>query len=203
MYRMLIKGLYRHPFANRLFRRLDGFLQMADHIEWAYSVAGLNQIIETGTARVAGNWEGDGQSTLIWDYFASILGELKVTSIDLDPRAARIAKDQVTNRVEFIVGDSVEVLSKMSKEKLNKTCLLYLDSYDWSPELQAESSGHHLKELMAVYEHLPGGCLIVVDDCHSPTQGKHTEVKRFFEGLGIPPQFVGYQSGWTKPLIRG
>ena len=197
MHYLLPHRLKQHENFERLGRRKDGFYHIARHVEFVYANKGLNQIIETGTARQFNNWEGDGQSTLIWDFFMSILS-VRAISIDIDGAAISLAKSQVINPVEFIVGDSVNALTYIPDSTLNKTALLYLDSFDWSPETHEQSSKHHLKELMVVWNRLPEGCLIVVDDCHSDTQGKHIAVKEFFNSMGVPPLFVGYQTGWVK-----
>jgi hypothetical protein len=157
-------------------------------------------IIETGTARIEGNWHGDGQSTLVWDWFAQN-NSAAVLSIDLVQESVDIAKRQVTH-VECVQGDSIQTLNKWASEMpglIASTRLLYLDSFDWSPELQLESAGHHLCELTTVWAKLPSGCLIMVDDRHSPTQGKHVMVDGFMRALGVKPLFAEYQIGWIKP----
>ena len=194
---MLQGKLRTHPNFERLQHRKEGFEIMAAHVEREYS-RGRDIIIETGTARQFNNWEGDGQSTLIWDFFTRILTSLAVLSIDINDEAVFNASIQVSNKVKFCIGDSLKVLPELSDSVLARTSLLYLDSFDWTPELQEASSEHHLKELLAVWERLPIGTLVVVDDCHSKTQGKHTAVAAFFVQQNIQPLFVGYQTGWIK-----
>lgn len=156
-------------------------------------------IVETGTARVEGCWEGHGQSTLIWDWLAEKLSpRLGVISIDLVQEHIQIAQSQVS-RVTFIRGDSVQMLSGLSQNLIEKTALLYLDSFDWTPELAFESAAHPLCELTTVWAHLPSGCLVVVDDRHSAHQGKHVMVDGFMRKMGIEPLFAEYQIGWIKP----
>lgn len=185
------------PWASALNYRKETFAFMADHVE-KMAAQGLNQIIETGTARTPGNWAGDGQSTLIWDWLASEVEGAKVTSIDISQQAVDNAREQ-TNSVKYVVGDSIEKLGAQATKTVSKVALLYLDSldFDWGqPNVAAE---HSLKELLAVWDRLPSGCLIVVDDCHSPYRGKQTAIASFMANQGISPAFSGFQTGWIKP----
>lgn len=185
------------PWANALVYRRDTFALMIEHFEKAAAL-GLIQIIETGTARARGNWSGDGQSTLIWDWLAGEIDGAKVLSIDMNPAAVELAKEQTKN-VKFLVGDSIEKLSSQKSTVLSKVGLLYLDSLDFDWGAGHVSAQHHLGELLAVWESIPSGCLIAVDDCHSPYQGKHTAVAAFMAEKKIIPAFSGYQMGWIKP----
>jgi hypothetical protein len=184
---------------NRLGKREINMRKMVEHYT-KMSQLGLNQIIETGTSRIKDNWEGDGQSTLIWDFATSVTGG-SVVSIDMCQEAVNIAKSQTSGRVEFICEDSVLALSKIFPDVLQKTSLLYLDSFDWSLELHEASSQHHLDELNKVWDMLPAGVLIVVDDCHNDREGKHVKVQQFMEERFISPFFTGYQVGWLKPKL--
>lgn len=65
------------------------------------------------------------------------------------------------------------------------------------PEL--DSAFHHFAELATVWRLLPSDCLIMVDDRHSETSGKHFMVQFFMEKLGIEPVYKGHQIGWLKP----
>ena len=118
-------------------------------------------------------------------------------SIDIDPAHVEVAKSQVKH-VRFAVGDSVATLAALPDEALRRVGLVYLDSYDWRAERQFESAFHHLAELGSIWAKLPKGCMIVVDDCHSPYVGKHVMVHHFMKKIGIEPSFVGYQVGWVK-----
>ncbi len=195
-------GSIAQEFLNEAFYpslrdRGPTFARMIHHLEEQTNHTHLSQIIETGTARIQGNWGGDGQSTLIWDWVAQRL-PLAVTSIDISEQGVAVAESQVQH-VKFIVGDSVQTLATFSPEELARVGLLYLDSYDWTPETSLESSFHHMAELAAVWAHLSSGCMVAVDDCHSQFQGKHLLVYMFMEKMGIKPAFVGYQVGWIKP----
>lgn len=177
--------------------RAETMLQMIAHVERA-AKAGLTQIIETGTARKKHNWNGDGQSTLVWDWLAKEIKGLKVLSIDISEQAVFEAQEQTT-KVDFHIGDSITHLESLSAEILSKVGLLYLDSMDYYPGQRSESELHHLKELNTVWDKLPSGCLIVIDDCKGIEEGKHVEVAKFMKKENIEQAFIGYQTGWRKP----
>lgn len=179
--------------AARLGKRLPSFELMVRHLK---SNPG-GYIIETGTARGPESWEGDGQSTLIWDAMVNVSMQQPI-SIDIHQGAVDNASQQ-TRYVQYICGDSVKTLASFSADTLKKCRLLYLDSFDWSPALNMESAFHHLAELATVYASLSSGCMIVVDDRHDDHLGKHHQVEYFFKKLGLEPIFVGYQIGWIKP----
>lgn len=185
------------PWADLLAHRKATTLLMLEHFK-AVATLGLNQIIETGTARMRDNWQGDGQSTLVWDWAAGEIKGSKVLSIDLDPKAVEVAREQ-TKHVRYVVGDSIQVLSELGSDVLSKVGLLYLDSLDFDWSSGDASARHHLAELATVWERLPSGCMIIVDDRHSPSQGKHTAIATFMSEKKIEALFVEYQVGWIKP----
>lgn len=183
-----------HPQFHRLGPRQDGFLKAFEHI--SYFKSGL--IIETGSMRIEDNWEGDGQSTLLWDWLARKAPTIGVLSIDIDPLVTSFGTSKAPN-VTFHNADSVQTLSEIPKETADHIILLYLDSFNWSPELHLDSSFHHLCELAAIYANLPSGCMIMVDDRHTERMGKHFMVEMFFGKLGVDPVYKGYQIAWIKP----
>ena len=77
----LAEKFLSQPWAYALSYRRDTFLKMVEHFE-TVAALGLTQIIETGTARTRGNWQGDGQSTLIWDWLVGEVDGAKALSID-------------------------------------------------------------------------------------------------------------------------
>lgn len=179
-------------FAKLAARRFT-FYKMVEHL--AKCETGF--IIETGTAWDKDNWDGQGQSTLIWDWVCKQLGH-KCISIDLNPGASETAKTQTSN-VDFMVCDSVAALADMVEDRISSCRLLYLDSFDWSPEANLDSAFHHMAELATVWAKLSPGTMIVVDDRHGDMKGKHFMVELFMEKLGIKPVFKEYQIGWIKP----
>ncbi len=153
-------------------------------------------IIETGTARTAENWAGDGQSTLVWDYLSAVTGGFGY-SVDSDIGACAVARRQV-RATRVVCDDSIHFLGSIQLFARSAD-LLYLDSFDWSHHRQAESCLHHAGELATVWNELPSGCLIAVDDCLSPTEGKHLLVREFFRLQGIAPLVESYVHVWRKP----
>lgn len=187
------------PWASRLARRKDNFLRMLLHFESFYSYTSVEKpiIVETGTAHDEDNFEGQGQSTLIFDWFASTRHEPPpVISIDLRPQASEIAS-KYTTFVNYMVGDSIHALDSL-REVHKDIGLLYLDSYDWSPELNLESAWHHMAELTTVWSSLPAGCMVVVDDRHGDMKGKHWMVEAFMQKVGAEVAFKNHQVGWVK-----
>lgn len=163
------------------------------------------QIIETGSAWDKDNWEGQGQSTLIWNWLLDKTAcepyFMRALSIDITPTSTENAKQQA-KRVDFVCADSVKTLNNLHTthpDALPFCGLLYLDSYDWSEEMNLESSFHHMAELATCWESLPSGCMIVVDDRHGEMAGKHWLVDAFMKKLGITPVFKNHQIGWIKP----
>lgn len=193
---MLKEKFSQQEWFHQLSGRRETFSQMVEYVEKSLPL-GLDQIIETGTARSKGNWSGDGQSTLIWDWLTSHLKGLKVISIDSNVEAIEMAKSQTKN-VDFHLGDSVKCLKAIDPKILSRVSLLYLDSMDWSYEANEESAKHHLKELQSVWERLSAGCMIVVDDVHGAEYGKHVAVAEFMKKKRIKTHFSDYQIAWIK-----
>lgn len=188
----IVKAFLESEFRKLLKHREFGFLQIMRHLdEFPKRI-----IIETGTARIQGNWEGDGQSTLVFNWLAGFT-DYTPYSIDISATAIAIAKSQC-KFVSFCEYDSVSFLSKLGHDFLKDVGLLYLDSMDWSPERDFESAFHHFCELASVWRLLPTGCLIVVDDCHGDFVGKHWMVSLFMNKVGAIRKFSGYQTGWVK-----
>ncbi len=190
----ILKKFNKFKQINTLFKRKKSFEFILQHIEKVEKI-NLTTIIETGTARQKGNWIGDGQSTIIWDWLANEILNLNIYSIDIDIDAIETAQSQTKN-ITYCHGNSLDILKKIDKQILEKTAVLYLDSLGVNYQNSHESAEHTLFELMCVYAYLPKGCLVVVDDCISVNVGKHFLVKRFFEQQNVPLAFSGYQMGW-------
>lgn len=151
-------------------------------------------IVETGTLRQPGNWAGDGQSTRLWDWIAEKTGGLAIsTDIDLDycRTAARLCPNVRVNQ-----GDSVTFLRGYLPAGID---LLYLDAFDYSEGQEISSMMHHAAELAAVWDQLPSGALISIDDCIGHGSGKHALVAAMFRFLGIKPEIESYISVWRRP----
>lgn len=150
-------------------------------------------IAETGCAREAHNWSGDGQSTQVWNWLINKAGGSAI-SFDIDRGAVAYAKS-VAPLVDVHCIDSIQGLRMIpNPERLD---FLYLDSYDLDSGI--DSATHHLAELASIYTRLKSGCLIAVDDCVSDERGKHRFVRGFLNKIGVNPIQTGYVTIWKKP----
>jgi len=184
---------YWKEFGPQLAKRKDTFEKIFDHLLCIDNPV----IIETGTYREENNYAGDGCSTLLFDNFIECAGSGTLISIDIDPKACALARNN-TKHAEVICGDSVETLALLD----GSVDLLYLDSYniqnwydDWAP------ASHHLKELFAAKNLLVSSdTLIVVDDNLMAPDGRRLGKGRLIyelmDSLGIDPLFDDYQVGW-------
>jgi trans-aconitate methyltransferase len=152
-------------------------------------------ILETGTTRDPGNWAGDGNATAIWGWLAKRTGGTAY-SIDIDPKACEAARGLACG-VNVLEGDSLDLMRAITPK--HHIDLLYLDSFDWTPSIGARAALHHSAELARVWDALPSGCLVAVDDCHSVVSGKHVLVAAFFDLLGVKPEVESYVTIWRKP----
>ena len=180
-------------------------------------------IVETGCARVLGNWAGDGQSSVLFDrYLESSSAGSSGFAIDLDPQATTLCKTLVSDRITVLTGDSVAVLPDVSHEleSSGRTIdLLYLDSYDVDWAYPTPSAVHHLKEMVSIVGALRPDSLVVVDDAPSTCRlvgnannqydmvslpvigGKGFYVAEYAKQIGANLMFSHYQAGWIG-LVR-
>ena len=179
-------------------------------------------IVETGCLRKEGNFSGDGQSTLLFDKYTQSRGKgSKVYTVDINPEAIKICKENVSENVECFVGDSVGYLSNLSKKfEASKTnvSLFFLDSFDVNWKYPNQSSSHHLKELTAIINIINEETLLVIDDAPimAPVQienhkyvpinknpapkpyvsGKAFLVHEYAVACGAKILFSNYQTAW-------
>jgi len=194
-----IKEFRKLPEFEFLKKRAESFAIAVDHL---LSLKRSASVIETGCMRSwAGEfcWEGDGRSTAIWDWCRKQADvSLTIVSIDIDPSAVQRVKTECPE-VIGINRNSLEFFQTAEARQLAQDCmLLYLDSFDWTPELNQASAFHHMAELALVYGLLPKGCMIMVDDCHEEYEGKHWVVSEFMKTIGLRPLYEGYQTIWKK-----
>jgi hypothetical protein len=170
---------------------------------------------------MADNWSGDGQSTILFDRYASTKPGSFVHTVDLDPAATAACVALVSNTVTVHTGDSVVVLRTIARDlKASNTTvdLLYLDSLDLDVNNPAPSAIHHLKELVSIADVATKKTLVVVDDSPSiarvvfidngkcniistPTiGGKGMYVAEYAKQVGAKLLFCHYQVGWTGLL---
>ena len=169
---------------DRLGKRHEAFATIAELLPEGC------RIIETGTVRQIDNWEGDGQSTIVWDTLATNLGGT-VTTIDIDPIGAELVAELGLQATTAIIGNSLDVIPTLT----GHADLLYLDSFDVDFENPLPAAAHHLSELMAALNLLAPGSLVAVDD-NRDDQGKGSEVAWFLAEHGAVEIVRGYVRVW-------
>lgn len=151
-------------------------------------------IVETGTCRHPGDWNGDGQSTRVWDWIVAQKGGIGV-SVDCEMASVETAQ-RLAPHMHVFCQDSVSFLRGYLPYK---PTLLYLDSRDWGPGAEIQACMQQVAELAAIWDWLPPGCLVASDDSHSPDQGKPALTRRLLHILGIEPVLDSYIVCWRKP----
>ena len=182
-------------------------------------LSGPLTIVETGCARRAGNWAGDGQSTVLFDRYISARDQQSsCRTVDISPVSVAECRQLVSSRVEVTQDDSVHYLQQLTVQLVaaKKTIdLLYLDSFDLDMVYWMPSAIHHLKELAAVMRCIGPQTLVVVDDCplnanfitgenqqihfvgNPSVGGKGRLIAEFAQACGAKVEFAEYQAGWT------
>jgi len=190
----LLRAGFAKTFAPFLAesRRWSAFTFIAD-ILIARSFSQPTLIVETGCARKENNWSGDGQSTIVWSWLSGQLDGLTY-SVDINPDHVTLARSMSPN-ARITVGDSVDFLRHFGNA--SSISLLYLDSFDYKVG-SLDAAEHHLRELQAIYDRLPADCMIAVDDCITPTEGKGALVRQWLEERGNLPVLEGYVTVWLK-----
>lgn len=152
-------------------------------------------IIETGTCRAPGNWDGDGCATKVWDWLVGRGGW--AVSVDMDVNACRASQEFCPN-VQVVCQDSVTFLRGILP---GAPTLLYLDSFDYPEpiELRKAAMMHQAAELASVYSRLPIGCLIASDDSIAVDHGKPGLTRRLLASFGVEPIHDSYIVVWRKP----
>jgi hypothetical protein len=201
---------------NRLGKREKTFRNIFWYLD---QIAHPLIIVETGCARIAGNWEGDGQSTVLFDKYISFRdSESVLYSVDVDPNSVAEARKLVSHRVQLSQDDSVRFLRQLSSQLLEKgktIDMLYLDSFDLDRVYWYPSAIHHLKELCAAMRSIRKDTLVAVDDSpfdglfvpglqnqihfvENPSiGGKGRLIAEFAAACGAKLEFSGYQAAWT------
>ena len=148
-------------------------------------------IVETGTVRQAGNWGGDGQSTVVWNAYAEMLGG-HVTTIDLDPVGATLVEQLALASTTAITGDSLQVLPTLTVSHID---FLYLDSFDVDWNNTTPAAEHHLAELKIVWPLLKPGSIVAVDDNRNG-HGKGELVAAHMAANNVPEILNEYVRVW-------
>jgi hypothetical protein len=195
---------------EKTFRKIFEYLDTFD---------GPISIIETGCIRVENNWEGDGQSTILFDKYISSRDHLsECRTVDINQKSVSLCKKLVSDRVKVHQDDSVHYLSLISKEFLEHRRIVnfvYLDSFDLNWTHWYPSAIHHLKELVAIIRCFDEKTLLVVDDCllnvnfvypqenkvvmidKPKIGGKGRLIAEYASAVGANLEFADYQAGWT------
>lgn len=184
---------FREHFRPRLGKRADGFAAIFAALE---GVGAELLVLETGCMRVPGNWEGDGQSTFMFDALARARGGT-VISIDITPESLDTARRACSSATQLILGDSVAALHALSRLAVRPAALIYLDSFDLDRDNPLPSAIHHALELAAVRPLIGPGTVVGVDDYGLGAEGgKGMILDRFFAAIRAEVLFSGYQKAW-------
>jgi hypothetical protein len=182
---------YQH-FAPRLGKRADGFAAIFAALPRRDPV-----IIETGCMRIPDNWEGDGQSSFMFDAFARATGGL-FFSVDITPEAVDTARRACSSAAQLILNDSVAALDALARAlPPRRASLLYLDSFDVNVANPLPSAIHHALELAAARPLIGPGTVVAVDDYGLGTEGgKGMILDMFFSAIRAEVLYAGYQKVW-------
>jgi FkbM family methyltransferase len=205
---------FDHIARPRLARRADSFSKVFSYLDRLDRPV---VIVETGCVRRKDAWEGDGQSTILFDKYAEFHPGSLLLSIDIDPAATALCRSLVRPEVQIRTGDSVAFLKALVDARppqAKPIDLLYLDSFDVDLHNPLPSANHALKELLTVAPLLSHGALVVVDD--SPlsvlgtadpdgsitlidtprTSGKGRLISEYATQTGAELYFADYQCAW-------
>jgi hypothetical protein len=186
---------------SRLGHRQSGFDYIFNYLKTLKEPL----IVETGCARQLDNYEGDGQSSLLFDKYIKEYGGYFWT-VDLSEESVNYSRSKIISENSAVaLGDSITKLKELnpillqSEKKIN---FLYLDSFDAprdEPEVVFQSALHHLYELVTIAPSLADGALIGVDDNwveNGQLAGKGQFVFDYMQKSGRPLCHDGYQLFW-------
>ena len=180
-------------YKPRLGARANTFFQVFA------TAAGMNirTIVETGCLRQPDNWEGDGQSTRLFDAFAASKNAT-FWSVDISAESITAARDVVSPRTQLVLNDSVRFLASFH----SPIDVLYLDSFDLDKSNPLPAATHHMMELCAAMPLLKIGSLVIVDDTweqNGASIGKGQMVAQFMRQIAAKKLASGYQDVWVLP----
>jgi hypothetical protein len=207
---------FNNEAAPKLARRENTFRKIFQYLD---ALEGPIIIAETGCVRLAGNWSGDGQSTILFDQYISARdADSACYTVDINPDSVNECRKLVSNRVIVNQDDSVHFLAdlvKILRDFDRCFSLVYLDSFDLDHIYWQPSAIHHLKELVAIQACVNEQTLVVVDDCpltaiilpnsdgdfeiHGDLSigGKGRLIAEYAGTVGAKLEFSEYQAGWT------
>lgn len=139
-------------------------------------------MIETGTSRSGlSGAKPDGAATIVFGKWAKA-NDAFLHSVDISEDSVKGAQDEVVRQnlsdyVKVHLSDSLAFL----KEFDQKVDFLYLDSYDYSDDVEVQqlSQKHHLDEFIAIEARLHPDSIVLIDDCRLPNGGKGKQVVEY------------------------
>jgi len=186
---------------DRLQNRTAGFDVVFDYLKT------INEplIIETGCAREEDNYEGDGQSSLLFDKYIAEYGGHFMT-VDISDLSVNYSKSKMTSENSLVIKNDIILFLKQLNEKLQadgkRIDFLYLDSFDAprnEPDVVFRSALHHMYELATILPSLAPGALIGVDDNWFQDYrraGKGCIIADYMDSIQNQPIFDQYQIFW-------
>jgi hypothetical protein len=154
-------------------------------------------IVETGCQRQSEDW-GAGMSTFIFGKFIKEFSpESKLFTVDLSDFNIQIARSltrEYEKYVNYFVSDSLEYLKNFQ----GKIDLLYLDSYDWTPDDPLDCQTHQLNEFLLAEDKLTDQSIVLLDDNDFPDGGKTKLTKDYLEKKNWLCLLDAKQSLWIK-----
>ncbi len=143
-----------------------------------------------------GNWEGDGQSTFMFDALVRTCGGT-LFSIDVSNESVDSARRVCSSATQLIQNDSVSALHALAEIASGTIDLLYLDSFDLDANNPLPSAIHHGLELTAVRPLIGPGTVVCIDDyAVGSSGGKGMIVDRFLSNIRAKVLYSGYQKIW-------
>ena len=196
-------ALFARDYRPRLEKRAAGFEVLFAALE---QLPGPLLILETGTLRQPGNWEGDGQSSYMFDVFIQAEQARRrggtFFSIDLGLESIAAARQVCSGITNLVCNDSVLALHSLASVMPGQQAsLLYLDSFDLDIADPMPSATHHMMEVAAASSLLGGGSLVAVDDYLIDGQvgGKGLLVDLYMNSINAAVIHSGYQKIWRLP----
>ncbi len=181
-------------FLPKLGRRADGFAAIFKAVQLRHE---RPLIVETGCLRIPGNWDGDGQSSFMFDALVRDRHGVFL-SIDITPESIDTARRACSSATQLICNDSIAALHALSHLVHEPVSLLYLDSFDLDRSDPMPSAIHHLMELTAARPLIGPKTIVCVDDYEVGEQrgGKGLLLDKFFSEIRAEVLHSGYQKAW-------
>src|SRR5215469_7688791 len=198
-------GWFNDEIKPRLNNRKDTFAQIFEYLDRFKRPV---TIIETGCLRHDGNFEGDGQSTLLFDRYVTANGG-HVFSVDINPEHTALARTKVSDHVTIHTGDSIAFLRELAvANRQLSPDFVYLDSLDFMEQDPFQTALHCGNEFFAIRPVLRPDTLVVCDDTpstfikgvipHTEIFGKGMFVAYHARAVGADLLFNVWQTGWTQ-----